>query len=244
MLALLDSGVGGLTVARALRALCPSVDILYLADSANAPYGTKSERELLPLLVRSIEALLARGGARVVLACITASCLYDRLPEALKPHVIPILPFVAEEIAASGGRVGIIATEATVHSAALPRALLRYGCHAPVERCAAQRLVALAEAGRTDASDPEVREALERAIAPLLYRGVDTLVLGCTHFPYFEEAIRSLYGGLRIISPARVGSEALVRTLPPELLLGEGRFLYLVSSVGGRERLKMKDRKK
>lgn len=236
MLAFLDSGIGGLTVAKALCARCPSADILYLADSAHAPYGTKSERELLPLLVRSIEALLARGGDRVVLACITASCLYDRLPEALKPRVIPILPFVAEEIAAAGGHVGIIATEATVRSDALPRALLRYGCHRPVERSSAQALVAFAEAGRTDASDPEVREVLERAIAPLLCRGVDTLVLGCTHFPYFEEAIRSLYGGLRILSPARIGSEALVRTLPPELLLGEGRFVYLVSSAGGSKR--------
>ena len=78
-----------------------------------------------------------------------------------------------------------------------------------------------------------MQEALERAIAPLLYRGVDTLVLGCTHFPYFEDAIRSLYGGLRILSPARIGSEALVRVLPPESFSGEGRFIYLVSSRGG-----------
>ena len=233
MLALLDSGIGGLTVARSLRALCPRADLLYLADSAHAPYGTKSERELLPLLVRGIEALLARGADRVVLACITASCLYDRLPDALKPRVIPILPFVAEEMAAAGGRIGIIATEATVRSDALPRALLQCGCRCPVERSSAQALVALAEAGRIDAADPEVRQALERAISPLLYRGVDTLVLGCTHFPYFEEAIRSLYGGLRILSPARIGSLALVRTLPPESFSGEGRFIYLVSSIGG-----------
>ena len=223
MLALLDSGVGGLTVARALRSLCPSVDILYLADSANAPYGTKSERELLPLLVRSIEALLARGGARVVLACITASCLYDRLPEALKPRVIPILPFVAEAIAASGGHVGIIATEATVHSAALPRALLKYGCHSPVERCAAQALVALAEAGRTDASDPEVREALERAISPLLYRGVDTLVLGCTHFSRISGIIGHIFEGAAIIDSAKIGARLILEHQRG----GEGKMIYV-----------------
>lgn len=230
MLAFLDSGIGGLTVARALRDLRPTADILYLADAAHAPYGTKSEEELLPLLVRGIEALIARGADRVVLACITASCLYDRLPRAISAKVIPILPFVAEKIAAAEGRVGIIATEATVQSDALTRALLRYGCTRSVERRAAQELVALAEMGKTRPEDDGVREALERAIAPLLCRGVDTLVLGCTHFPYFEQSIRALYGGLKILSPARIGSEALVRLLPPALLCGEGRFIYLVSS--------------
>lgn len=236
MLAFLDSGIGGLTVARALRALRPTADILYLADAANAPYGTKSDAQLLPLLERAIEALLARGAERVVLACITASCLYDRLPPSLAPRVIPILPFVAEKIAASEGYVGIIATEATVHSDGLRRALLRYGCTRPIERSAAQGLVALAEKGKTSLSDAGVKETLEKAILPLLHRGVDTLVLGCTHFPYFESAIRSLYGGLKILSPARIGSEALARTLPPELLSGEGRFTYLVSAYGEKKK--------
>jgi len=232
VLALLDSGIGGLTVARAFCRRCPTADVLYLADAANAPYGTKSPEELLPLLTHGIEALLARGAERVVLACITASCLHERLPRSLQPLVIPILPFVAERIAACRGRVGIIATEATVRSDALSHALSRYGCTRPIERSAAQPLVALAEAGKTSLADAGVRDALERAILPLLYRGVDTLVLGCTHFPYFEEAIRSLYGGLHILSPARIGSEALVRTLPQEMLKGEGRFTYLVSAYG------------
>ena len=236
MLAFLDSGIGGLTVAKALRDLRPTADILYLADAANAPYGTKREAELLPLLSHGIEALLARGAERVVLACITASCLYDRLPRTLAPKVIPILPFVAEAIAASRGRVGIIATEATVRSDALSYALLRCGCERPIEKRAAQSLVALAEAGKTSLADEGVQDALERAILPLLYRGVDTLVLGCTHFPYFEPAIRSLYGGLKILSPAKIGSEALCRCLPPALTCGEGRFIYLVSSYGGARR--------
>lgn len=243
MIALLDSGIGGLTVAKALRDLRPAADILYLADSANAPYGTKSEGELLPLLVRGTESLLARGAERVVFACITASCLYDRLPKTLIPSVIPILPFVAERIAACQGHVGMIATEATVRSDAIARELFRYGCTRPIERCAAQPLVALAEAGKTTLADEGVKEALEHAILPLLYRGVDTLVLGCTHFPYFENAIRMLYGGLQILSPARIGSEALVRCLPPEMLCGEGRFAYLVSSYGTKK-TKKKDYKK
>lgn len=236
MLALLDSGIGGLTVAKALRSLCPEADMLYLADLANAPYGTKSEGELLLLLCRSIRALLARGATKVALACITASCLYDRLPQDLQPCVIPLLPFLAERIAACRGCVGIIATEATVKSDALPLALRRLGYERPLYKNAAQGLVALAEAGRTDPEDPEVRGVLVRSISPLLYRGVDTLVLGCTHFPYFEAAIRSLYGGLTILSPARIGGEALAKTLPKDLLLGEGRFTYLVSATGGEKR--------
>lgn len=237
MLAFLDSGIGGLTVARSLRALRPDADILYLADQANAPYGTKNERELLPLISRGIRALLSRGAERVVLACITASCLYSRLPQDIAPRVIPLLPFVAERIAAERGHVGIIATEATVRSEALTLELLRLGCDKPIEKNAAQPLVMLAEAGRCSAEDKEVRHALEAAIAPLVYRGVDTLVLGCTHFPYFEDAIRSLYGGLKILSPARIGSEAMTHTLPESLFLGEGRFRYLVSKRGrGRAR--------
>ncbi len=236
MLALLDSGIGGLTVAKALRSHCPKADMLYLADLANAPYGTKSEGELLSLLCRSIRALRARGATKIVFACITASCLHERLPESLRPLVIPILPFVAERIAACEGRVGIIATEATVKSGALPRTLRRLGYERPIYKSAAQRLVPLAEAGRTDPEDPEVRAELMRSIAPLLSRGVDTLVLGCTHFPYFEAAIRSLYGGLTILSPARIGGEALAKALPKDLLSGEGRFTYLVSATGGEKR--------
>lgn len=236
MLALLDSGIGGLTVAKALRALRPTADLIYLADAANAPYGTKTEAELLPILCRSIQALLEKGADRVVLACITASCLYDGLPPSLAPSVIPLLPFVAERIAASDGSVGIIATDATVRSSALPRALLRLGCSRPLHKSSAQGLVALAEAGRTDPEDPAVCEVLTRAIAPLVCQGVDTLVLGCTHFPYFEPAIRSLYGGLRILSPARIGSEALVRVLPESLLSGEGKFCYLRSVSGAEKR--------
>ncbi len=236
MLALLDSGIGGLTVAKSLRALRPTADMIYLADTANAPYGTKSEAQLLPLLCRSIYALQKRGASKIVLACITASCLYEKLPCGLRSSVIPILPFVAEKIAACRGRVGIIATEATVCSRALPLALLRLGCERPLYKSSAQGLVALAEAGRTDAEDSAVRAELTRSISPLLCRGVDTLVLGCTHFPYFEAAIRSLYGGLTVLSPARIGAEALSKTLPPAILCGEGRFIYLVSSSGTRKR--------
>ena len=130
----------------------------------------------------------------------------------------------------------MIATEATVRSAALSSELSRLGVHRPIEKAAAQSLVALAEAGRFRAEDNGVRRALTDAIAPLVLRGVDTLVLGCTHFPYFEEAIRSLYGGLKILSPARIGAEALVKILPRELLSGEGRLRYLVSVRGGRGR--------
>ena len=232
MLAFLDSGIGGLTVARSLRALCPDADIAYLADRANAPYGTKSEGELLPLLSQGICALLALGAERVVLACITASCLYDRLPREIRPRVIPILPFIAEAIAKETGRVGMIATEATVKSDALMLSLRGMGVFRPIEKRAAQSLVALAEARRFSVSDPAVERALTDAISPLVYRGVDTLVLGCTHFPYFEDAIRALYGGLKILSPARIASEALVNTLPRAWLSGEGGFRYLTSARG------------
>jgi glutamate racemase len=232
LLAFLDSSIGGLTVARSLQALRPDADILYLADKANSPYGTKSERELLPILERAIRALLARGADRVVLACITASCLYDRLSCDISPRVIPILPFVAEAIAKQKGHIGMIATEATVKSDAPILALRRLGCACPIEKSAAQSLVALAEAGRFSIEDREVERALTDAISPLVCRGVDTLVLGCTHFPYFEDAIRSLYGGLKILSPARIGSAALIHALPPALLCGEGRFRYLVSRRG------------
>lgn len=232
MLAFLDSGIGGLTVARSLQALRPDADILYLADRVNAPYGTKSEAALLSVLERAIRALLARGADCVVLACITASCLYDRLSYDISPRVIPILPFMAKEIAKQRGSVGMIATEATVRSDAPILALRRLGCVRPIERRAAQSLVSLAEAGRFSLGDRGVEQALTDAVAPLLCRGVDTLVLGCTHFPYFEDAIRSLYGGLKILSPARIGSTALVNTLPPALLSGEGRFIYLTSMRG------------
>lgn len=187
-----DSGVGGLTVAAALRRRLPRESILYLGDTARLPYGSKSPDTVTRYTRRNIEFLTERGVKAVVVACNTASAL--ALPH-LDPHVPTwgvIEPGARKAAAVSRGRVGIIATEATVLSDAYPQALraLRPDLEILSQPC--PLFVPLVEEGWLD--DPITEQVAERYLRPLLDAGVDTLVLGCTHYPLLKPVLRRAAG--------------------------------------------------
>jgi glutamate racemase len=190
-----DSGIGGLTVVRALRELLPEEDIFYLGDTARLPYGGKDRATIERYSLEIAGLLLAEDAKMIVVACNTASALaLPRLQQTLR---IPVMGVIVPGARAAvqqtrNGKIGILATRATVASAAYDRAIEAFEAGVEVMSQACPLLVPLIEEAWLD--DPVTREVLERYLNPLLAAGVDTLVLGCTHYPLLEPLIAEVAG--------------------------------------------------
>jgi glutamate racemase len=210
-----DSGVGGLTVLRSLVHTLPHEDFLYLGDTARLPYGTKSAETVARYSVRAAEALYARHIKALVVACNTASAtalpaLRTRFPDLPILGVIEPGARAACESSATG-RIAVLATEGTVNGGAYVRALLALRPGAHVTQIACQVFVALAEEGWSEG--PAVDAVTERYLAHLDAR-VDTVVLGCTHFPLLAGAIAKQIGAdRRVVDSAATTARATQQEL-------------------------------
>ena len=206
-----DSGVGGLTVLRALRAALPERDFIYLGDTARLPYGTKSAESVARYSVQCAEALVARGIGCLVVACNTASASALGALRACYAH-IPVIgviePGAAAAVAASrSGHVAVIGTEGTIGGGAYQAALRRLNPAARVAAQACSLFVAMAEEGWVDGP---IAESVARRYLEPMFAGAaapigapDTLVLGCTHFPVLVPALRAvLPAGVIIVDSA------------------------------------------
>jgi glutamate racemase len=197
-----DSGVGGLTVVRELRRQLPRESILYLGDTARLPYGTKSAETVRRYTQRCVDFLVGRGVKAVVVACNTASAMaLDDLDVPLPTWGVlePGARYAAQR---SAGRVGVIATESTIRSDAYARALLGLRPSLHVVSRACPLFVPLVEEGWID--DPVTRAVAERYLAPLLEEGIDTLVLGCTHYPLLRAVLQEVVGdGVLLVDSAQ-----------------------------------------
>lgn len=195
-----DSGIGGLTVLRALRRRLPQEAMIYLGDTARLPYGTKSASTVERYAVHATDHLVALGIKLLVVACNTASA--HALPALRRRHPALSIVGVIEPSAAaacrasSSGRIGVIATEGTIAAGAYDRAISRLRPEANVRSNACSLLVALAEEGWVDDSIAEVviRRYLAPLFAPADPLAPDCLVLGCTHFPLFSDSIAKVVG--------------------------------------------------
>ncbi|MBL8275500.1 MAG: glutamate racemase [Pelomonas sp.] len=190
-----DSGVGGFTVLRELRTLLPTARLRYLADAAYAPYGSRSPEEIRARSFAIAEHLIERGAGLIVIACNTATA---HAIEALRAHW-PDVPFVGTEpgikpavAASANGRIGLLATPATAASARLRALIDRHaGGHlVTVQGCAG--VVDRIEAG--DLESEELKALVSKYCAPLQAAGVDTALLGCTHYPLIEPLWRAALG--------------------------------------------------
>ncbi|MBR2465416.1 MAG: aspartate/glutamate racemase family protein [Clostridia bacterium] len=210
MIGIFDSGAGGLAALSELRKLSPNEDILFLADRKNAPYGTKSEKEVLRLAENNISRLLFSGASSVLIACCTASTVHEKLPPPLKERSVPIIEPAAKLAAAStkNGNIAVIATERTVKSGAFGRAIRRVDPTFRVKEYPAQELVEIAErVAAGESADRFAREKIKEILDASLSDGADTLVLGCTHFSHLKEIIKSQAKGIKIIDSAKIGAE-------------------------------------
>ncbi|MCR4401339.1 MAG: glutamate racemase [Firmicutes bacterium] len=199
-----DSGVGGLTVVREVWRKLPKERVLYFGDTARVPYGGRPAAEI-EVFAREIISYLRKLGAKlVIVACNTTSAL--ALDEVGREFDVPLVgvlrPGARSAVSATrAGRIGVIATEGTTRSGAYERAIRELMPEAAVFSKACPMLVPLIEAGRTCSREAE--EALRDYLAPLLESDIDTLVLGCTHYPFLEDAIRRIVGpDVTIVDPA------------------------------------------
>ena len=217
-----DSGVGGLTVAAEIRRAMPAEDILYFGDTARVPYGNKSP-ETVTRYSREIARFLGAKGIRfLVVACNTSSAL--ALDSLCAEVSVPVLGMIEPGARAAAettgtGRVGLIGTRATVQSGAYEKAVLALNPSIQVFSQACPLFVPLVEEGW--AQDPVAEEVARRYLKPLLERGVDTLILGCTHYPVLGSVLRRVAGpSVKLLSSSQCAAKALQDALagesPPE----------------------------
>src|ERR1051325_2331436 len=196
----LDSGLGGLTVVRALRQVLPNEDIVYFGDTARLPYGSKSAATVTNFVRQIITYLYPLDPKHVVIACNTATALSLATIRAEFPDLSisgVIEPGARAAALAAGQRqrpvIGIIGTEATIRSRAYEQAIIRRRALSKVFAVATSLLVPIIEEGRTG-DDPLVQVALKQYLQPLMARNLNVLVLGCTHYPIYREAIAQIVG--------------------------------------------------
>ncbi len=215
-----DSGVGGLTVLRALRALLPAENFIYVADSAHMPYGEKS-RHAIEARARVIAGfMLQRGAKALVVACNTATAAaVAALRSAYPVPIVGMEPGVkpAAQLTQSGV-IGVLATPGTLASGKFAALLQRHAGAAQVVVQACPGLVEHIERGDIDGL--QTRALVQRYVEPLLERGADTLVLGCTHYPFVAKLIRDAAGpAVKLVETGAAVARELKRRLTAEQLL-------------------------
>lgn len=223
-----DSGMGGLTVMRALMARLPGESFIYLGDTARLPYGTKSADTVRRYATQAAAALVARGVKMVVIACNTASVSLPVLVETFAP--LPVMGVIAPGAAAAlaaapDGPIAVIATEGTVRGGAYRQAIRALGTDAPIVQQPCPLFVPLAEEGLIDG--PIVDAVIRRYLEPLLTTmpAPRCLLLGCTHYPVLKEAIGRVAGpGVILVDSAATAAEAVANALAAAKLESEAHM--------------------
>ena len=230
---LFDSGVGGLTVARAVIDLLPHEDVIYFGDTARCPYGPRPKEEVRGFALEIMDALVQEDVKLLVVACNAAAS--TALIEARQRYEVPVLsviePGVRAAIAATrNGLIGVIGTEVTISSGSYNDAVAKQGPGVTLVSRACPRFVEFVERG--DSTSDELLGEAERYLAPLRTSGVDTVILGCTHYPLLSGVIRYVLGDdVVLISSAEVTAREVYGLLKdsgllnPQQRLGRHRFI-------------------
>ncbi|MDQ3981345.1 MAG: glutamate racemase [Actinomycetota bacterium] len=234
-----DSGVGGLTVARAVIDVLPHEDLVYFGDSARCPYGPRSSQEVRKFALQIMDLLVAEGVKLVVIACNTAAS--NALAEARHRYDVPIIsvidPAVKAAVAATRNRrIGLIGTQATVRSHAYDDAVAATKANVTLFSRACPRFVEFVERG--DQASDELLAVAHEYLDPLRGEGIDTLILGCTHYPLLSGMIRYVMGEeVVLISSADATAADVYAKLRDDALLKEtdelGAHRFVVSSPEG-----------
>lgn len=199
-----DSGVGGLTVARAILQQTPAARLLYLGDTAHVPYGPRPLLQVRDFALQIIDFLFQQGADAVVMGCNMSSAAGAReaaVPHYTKPIFEVIRPGCRAACAACQGTVGVIATQGTVTSGIYGRTLREFGPAVAAYEQACPAFVPLVERGLR--RGPDVEAAVVAYLTPLRNAGIDTLIFGCTHYPLLRDAVADFLGtGVTLIDPA------------------------------------------
>jgi len=189
-----DSGVGGLTVLAEIRKNLPNENIVYLGDTKNFPYGSKSKEEIIEFAIENVETLIKKDVKAIVIACGTAtSQAIEVLKEKFDIEIIGIIEPTVEYIENQKyNEVGVIATEGTIRSGAWEQKLKEKMPNINVTNKACPMLATIAEEGK--AQSPEGRKVIKEYMAPFKEKYIDKIILGCTHYPIYEKIIREELG--------------------------------------------------
>ena len=189
-----DSGVGGLSVLQHIQQTLPNEHLIYVADSGHVPYGDKSQSYIEHRSHTLTRFLISQGADAIVIACNTATAAaVASLRNKFSLPIVGMEPAVKPAVAATNSKVvGVLATIGTLESARFAALLERYGEEVEIVTQGCPGLVELVELGKL--KDNRTRELIERYTAPLLARGADTLILGCTHYPFLAPLIREIVG--------------------------------------------------
>ena len=212
-----DSGLGGLTTVRELCRLLPGEDIVYFGDTGRVPYGSRSRETIIRYARQDVAFLRTFELKLIVIACGTVST--TALDVLAGENPIPVLGVVAPAAAAAAqatrsGRIGLIGTQASIRSGAYERYIARENPEARVFAKACPLFVPLVENGRIHRGDVVIETVVAEYLAPLKEAGVDTLVLGCTHYPLLEEVIAAQMGpAVRLINAGAEGARAAAARL-------------------------------
>lgn len=229
MIGMFDSGIGGLTVLRALRQVAPQVDVVYFGDTENAPYGEKSQREISECISMALRRLHAEGTTNIINACNSASVLALAHPvDLLRLNIFSVVEMVGPTVQALvplKKRIVLLGTRATINARLYQEAFRERGVI--IETVAIPELAGCVERG---VSADVMRPLIERAVREAVEKKAEIISLSCTHYPFvrglFEEAIQSGGGDASLFDPAEfVATEALRRFGNK----GEGRLRFLLS---------------
>ena len=230
-----DSGVGGLSVVREILKQLPDESIVYFGDTARVPYGGRPPEEIVAFGDQILSFLLQFDVKVVVAACNTSTSV--SLPVLRRKYHLPLLgvvePGVRAALQVTGNRrIGVLATAATVNSGSYTRGFQAYDPGVTVFAQACPQFVPLVESGQIDG--PEVRAAARQYLQPLQDAGVDTIVLGCTHYPFLAPVIRELAGeAVKVVDPAEETVKELAALLALQTdAVGDGRGRARFSPAG------------
>lgn len=232
-----DSGLGGLTAVAELMELMPNEDIIYFGDTARIPYGTRSRETILEYARQDVDFIKRHDVKMIIAACGTVSSVVGGIKDFAGdiPFTGVVVPAVQAACAATrNGKIGVIGTAATIRSGAYGKAIRSIRQDASVIGNACPLFVPLVEAGMTDKNDIVVKTMTERYLEPIKREGVDTLILGCTHFPILREAIAEYMGeNVTLISAGAQAAKFTMNMLAGKNLLSsrseKGRVIYYTS---------------
>ena len=201
MIGIFDSGVGGLTLLRALIATHPHASFLYLADNANLPYGSKSPEWIAARSLALAQFLIAQGATTLIIACHTASVICGEHLRATLP--VPVVDMVSPSLEhlPERGTIAVLATHRTTQSGKYPQLIAALRPHLEVLSLACPEFVPLVESGIFDGAQAE--DVVRRSLAPLGQKHVDLVLLACTHYPLLQKPLERILGGaVAILNPA------------------------------------------
>lgn len=229
-----DSGIGGLSIVLAAREVLPAEDVVYLADSANCPYGPKPADEIRSLARAAAGELVCRGSKAIVVACNTASvAALAQLRATFDVPFVGIVPAVKPAATATRRRrIGVLATAATLHGDVFAALVDEFAADVVVVEQAAPDLVDLVERGSL--AGEETERLLRSYLEPMIADGIDSLVLGCTHYPFLRPAVEAIVGpGVRVFDTGMPVARQLRRVLDERDLLhdrlGRGTLTLITS---------------